>query len=95
MQAAHPTLNLAPPLIVVEGCGCTQNVEAGMKGKHETRTLALTLIATMNVKYPRKDDELNRGHAPSFFVQLMVVIILVTSCIWTRTCHAKQWPTDK
>jgi len=35
MWAAHPTLNLAPPLVVVEGCGCAQNVEAGTQDKDD------------------------------------------------------------
>jgi len=33
MWAAHPTSNLAPPLVVVKGCGCAQNVEAGTQDK--------------------------------------------------------------
>jgi len=38
MWAAHPTSNLAPPLVVVEGCGCTENVKAGTQSQSEERS---------------------------------------------------------
>ena len=67
MWAVHPTSNVTP-LLVVEGCGRTQNVEAGTQGEHETRTTGLSpsFTATTNTKHPRKDRQdayaTERGH---------------------------------
>ena len=54
MWAAHPISNLAPPLVVVEGCGCAQNVEAGTQDKDDR---VIPIVDGHHGKHPRKDGQ--------------------------------------